>query len=120
MGDQIVALTNGQSQDWEEKARAKRKQQQESIPQEWATFPIKDDVTNVLGIPVSCGFLTETEIKITSTDVSVLLKNLSQGLWSSVEVTTAFCKRAVIAHRLVSANDDYHWVTFPLTNRRTA
>lgn len=88
---------------WEETVRAKRQQQQDAIPREWIiTTPISSDLSNVLSIPGSCGLLSAKEQVITATDTPILLGNLAQGTWSSVEVTTAFCKRAVIAHQLVS------------------
>jgi len=43
------------------------------------------------------------ELEITEIDdVSALLDKLAKGEWSSVEVTTAFYKRAIIAHQLVN------------------
>ncbi|KAG9314390.1 amidase signature domain-containing protein [Chiua virens] len=39
---------------------------------------------------------------ITNEDVIVLLGRLAGGEWSAVEVTTAFYKRAVVAHQLVN------------------
>lgn len=59
---------------------------------------------NVMDIPAKCGILTARELEITEIiDVDILLKKLSSAEWSSVEVTTAFLKRAVIAHQLVSS-----------------
>ena len=53
-------------------------------------------------IPEQCGLLTARELEITNTtDVDVLLNKLPTSAWSSVEVTTAFYKRAIIAHQLV-------------------
>ncbi|THH34184.1 hypothetical protein EUX98_g66 [Antrodiella citrinella] len=97
-----VLASSSPAEGWEEKVKAKRKQQQESIPQEWVISQIKT-TPNVLDIPATCGLMTARELEITGTDdVSVVLENLSRGAWSSFEVTTAFCKRAVIAHQLTN------------------
>ena len=59
----------------------------------------------MLDIPKTCGLLTARELDITDTvNVQTLLDNLRTGQWSSVEVTTAFYKRAIIAHQLVSSS----------------
>jgi len=42
-------------------------------------------------------------LTITEEDnVAVLLRHLHDGSYSSVEVTTAYCKRAALAHQLVN------------------
>ena len=54
-------------------------------------------------VPLTCGILSETELKITSDyDATALLEKLRSGVWSVEEVTVAFCKRAAIAQQLVS------------------
>lgn len=58
---------------------------------------------NVLNVPATSGLLSARELEITDTlDFEILLLNLANGIWSSVEVTTAFYKRAIIAHQLAS------------------
>ena len=89
-------------EEWERRAFEKRQQRAEAIPREWVITPPQEDQANVLDVPETCGLLTQREIEITgTTDVSVVLSNLAAGFWSSLEVTTAFCKRAVIAQQLV-------------------
>jgi amidase len=90
---------------WQEMCTEKRKRQYESIPTEWR---LPQDVIahpfegNVMDIPKKTGLLSEKEFQITeTTDVGVLLQKLADGTLSSVEVTTAFYKRAVIAQQLV-------------------
>lgn len=85
-------------------AAAKKAQQEDNIPQNWH-IPVKSfqDATNVMDVPLSCGLLDETEAKITSDyDVTALLEKLKARVWSVEQVTVAFCKRAAIAHQLVS------------------
>ncbi|KAL6309985.1 general amidase [Sparassis latifolia] len=89
---------------WKEQVADKRKRQQEAIPPEWRYIDLpSNDQLNVLDVPATCGLLTPLELEITNvSDVSVLLKQLASAQWSSVQVTTAFCKRAVIAHQLTN------------------
>ena len=55
-----------------------------------------------MDVPELCGLLTDREVQITNTtDVEVLLGKLALGEWSSVDVTTAFYKRAIVAQQLV-------------------
>ncbi|OCH96192.1 general amidase [Obba rivulosa] len=88
---------------WQEQVADKRRRLQEAIPKEWLITPPPDDKLYRMDIPETCGILTSRELEITNTaDVAVLLQKLATSEWSSVEVTTAFCKRAIIAHQLVN------------------
>lgn len=89
-------------QDWEARCRERKQQQRDSIPKEWIIAPAKDGELNVMDVPRACGLLSAKELEITDMDdVMKILANLADGTWSSVEVTTAFYKRAIIAHQLV-------------------
>ncbi|KAJ8481087.1 hypothetical protein ONZ45_g15432 [Pleurotus djamor] len=56
-----------------------------------------------MDVPTTCGLLSSREIDITDTvDVSLILDQLRKGEWSSVETTTAFYKRAIVAHQLTN------------------
>lgn len=87
---------------WKDIVAQKRKEQAASIPKDWilANLPSKDTL-DVMDFPEKCGLLTAKEIEIANTEVDVLLEKLANGIWTSVEVTTAFSKRAIIAHQLV-------------------
>ncbi|KAI8995598.1 general amidase [Trametes punicea] len=88
---------------WQGQVSEKKKRQQALIPPEWVISSIPDNRLNVLDVPKTCGLLTDRELEITETsDISVLLKKLANAEWSAVEVTTAFSKRAVIAHQTVN------------------
>ena len=87
---------------WQELVAEKKKHQTASIPKEWLITPPADDVLDVTDVPSNCGLLAARELEITAvSEVAVLLNKLATGEWSSVEVTTAFCKRAIVAHQLV-------------------
>ena len=88
---------------WQEQVTDKRKRLQALIPPEWTIAPVPDEQVDVLDVPQTCGLLTDRELEITNTlDVTVLLQKLANAEWSAVEVTTAFSKRAIIAHQVVS------------------
>jgi len=88
---------------WREICERKREDQRDSIPNDWRIqrLPIRER-PNVIDLPTSFGLLTGREVDITETvDVDYILRKLRSGEWSSVEVTTAFYKRAIIAHQVV-------------------
>lgn len=91
------------SMDWRAKCAARKQQQHDSIPKEWLIEMPPESQLNVMDIPSKCGILTARDLEITEIiDVDILLRKLSTAEWSSVDVTTAFLKRAIIAHQLVS------------------
>ncbi|KAH7915795.1 general amidase [Hygrophoropsis aurantiaca] len=87
---------------WSDLVADKKRRQAESIPKEWLISPPPDTLLDVTAFPETCGLLTAHEIEITNTLVDVLLRKLASGEWTSVAVTTAFYKRAIIAHQLVN------------------
>ncbi|KII87664.1 hypothetical protein PLICRDRAFT_699214 [Plicaturopsis crispa FD-325 SS-3] len=89
---------------WETACATRRRKQLESIPSEWIVQTPEDPLSgNVMDVPISSGLLSPREIEITeTTDVGILLEKLASAEWSSVEVTTAFYKRAIIAHQLTN------------------
>lgn len=87
---------------WQALAADKKRRQQDLIPKEWLIVTPADDVLDITAVPNECGLLSDKEIEITETqDVDVLLQKLATAEWSSLEVTTAFYKRAIIAQQLV-------------------
>lgn len=87
---------------WQDLVVDKRRRQQAAIPYEWILkSPPDNTVLDVRLIPEEPGILSAREVEVTNTGVELLLHNLASGIWSSVEVTTAFYKRAIIAHQLV-------------------
>lgn len=93
--------------DWETIASNKRASVAALIPPKWLVakenLPTEDRL-DVTSFPSESGVLTEKEVEITeSLSATELVDKIAKGVYSSVEVTTAFCKRAVIAHQLVSS-----------------
>ena len=99
---------------WKDVCHQKRKSQQDAIPSKWLLpQPPLSVYSSVLNVPATCGLLTPRELKITeTTNVDIILENLRTTEWSSVEVTTAFYKRAIIAHQLVSNSFCDLWTLF--------
>ncbi|KAE9396678.1 general amidase [Gymnopus androsaceus JB14] len=88
--------------DWQARCAARKQTQLDSIPKEWL-INVPSNQMNVMNVPKECGLLSDRELDITETvDVEVLLSKLATGEWSSLEVTTAFYKRAIIAQQLTS------------------
>ena len=94
----------GYAKDYRSIAADKQRQRQSKIPKDWLIDAQKyGEATNLLQVPVTCGILDEVERQITSDyDATALLEKINGGVWSVEEVTVAFCKRAAIAHQLVS------------------
>ena len=87
---------------WTDLVAEKKQRQVKSIPQDWLVSPPPDSTLDVTGFPETCGLLNAREIEMTNTSVDVLLERLASGEWTSVDVTTAFYKRAIVAQQLVS------------------
>ena len=79
---------------------------QSCYPREWRIPRSQrpaESVSIVLSIPETCGILTPREIEITSfLTAKSLLENIKRKRHTSLEVCTAYCKRASIAHQLVN------------------
>lgn len=87
---------------WKALVEDKKRRQLASIPQDWFIERPPDSQLDVTSIPAQCGLLSPKELEITHTvDIQTLLTKLASAQWSSVEVTTAFYKRAIVAHQLV-------------------
>ncbi|KUI61093.1 Acetamidase [Cytospora mali] len=89
---------------WQEIAAAKKAEQRSRIPEEWIIqgkgLPI--DAVDLRPIASLSGVLSDRELEITSQtyDATALLAKIADATYSSVEVTTAFSKRAAIAHQV--------------------
>lgn len=92
--------------DWKQLALSKRVATFNKIPKSWL-LPLEQvsqytetNPTSVLNIPRESGILTPKELEITELyDATDLVVLMTKGELTSVEVVTAFCKRAAIAHQ---------------------
>ncbi|KAJ9603676.1 hypothetical protein H2200_011862 [Cladophialophora chaetospira] len=110
---QTIAADGG-STDWQSKVSRKQQECRDAIPKEWLipsqvlkplNYPLDKNPNRLidLGIIKKAGILSDREFAITEDyTVSDLLAKLASGEFTSVEVTTAFSKRAAMAQQLVS------------------
>lgn len=90
---------------WELLAAKKRASLAASIPSEWQ---VPDDLlppstqADVTTWPKTSGWFTENELAITGSTAAELIQKLASGDLKSLDVTRAFCKRAVAAHQLTN------------------
>lgn len=91
-------------QKWKTLVAEKTQRLAGAIPKEWLASSIPPpQQPNVTVFPEHCGILSVKEREITGVpDVDFLLQKVATAEWSAVEVTTAFCKRAAVAHQAVS------------------
>lgn len=93
------------TRNWQDIAKAKRAALLDSIPAEWripADLMPPESQLDVTGFPTKSGFFTDDELKYTSTKIPELLQQIHSGKWKTVDVTSAFCKRAAVAHELTN------------------
>ena len=95
--------------DWAALIAAKRQANLDKIPSEWKLpesllAAINETSTaGVLEAPGTCGILSVEELTLTENyDATGLTAMLREGKVKSENVVRAFCKRAAIAHQLVS------------------
>lgn len=87
---------------WKDIAKDKKERIENSIPPEWRlkSQPSHDSVMGYTGTDI----MSSEEISITNSSATDLVAKMAKGELTSVAVTTAFCKRAAIAHQLVSGS----------------
>ncbi|CAO1599449.1 hypothetical protein XANCAGTX0491_003174 [Xanthoria calcicola] len=91
---------------WETIRDRKLEEQRSQLRQDWLILESQlpsDNVSDVTDIPRTCGILSSRDFKITdSYDARGLAEAIRAKIYTAVEVTTAFCKRAAIANQLTS------------------
>ncbi len=113
------------SKTWQEIV-AEKKSSLPPFPAEWK---IKEEVlseltksatASVLDAPTKCGVLSAEDVDITENYTATkLLGMMRERKISSKTVTTAFCKRAAVAHQLVSTNFRTNlWLSGPANESR--
>lgn len=89
---------------WEVSCAQKREKRDNAIPEVWRIQDLDklSSTQSLLGIPATCGILTDKELHITSDyDAVELVDAIRKQVFTAEAVTTAFCKRAAIAQQLV-------------------
>lgn len=90
---------------WQDLVAEKRRECAQKIPREWTLSAEQLSVPPRLleyDLPRRCGLLSELELDLTENfTAEQLLVKLASGNVRSLDVTTAFCKRAAIAQQVV-------------------
>ncbi|KAF4972089.1 hypothetical protein FZEAL_9669 [Fusarium zealandicum] len=85
---------------WQSTAEEKKRRIDESVPAEWRLkSSVRDD--SVMNFPKNSEIMTLEELVITESSATDIVRKVAAGELTSVAVTTAFCKRAALAHQLV-------------------
>lgn len=90
--------------DWHSTAARRRDEIYSHIPRDWLVdkLLLEENKKRPIDLPEKCGLLTPRELRITGLSAVELLRRIHDGIYTAVEVTRAFCKRAAIAHQAVS------------------
>ncbi|KAJ5308928.1 hypothetical protein PENANT_c013G06980 [Penicillium antarcticum] len=99
--------SNSAPSSWQNLVAQKQRECQQKIPREWVLSGdlLTDLPARLLeyDVPRRSGLLSDSELDITQNyTASQLLVRLASGRVSSLDVTTAFCKRAAIAQQVLS------------------
>ncbi|KAF7869862.1 hypothetical protein EAF04_004646 [Stromatinia cepivora] len=86
---------------WQEIAKDKKERISASIPPEWRLKHQPTDVS-VMGYTDTADIMSIDEVAITNSSATDLVTKMARGELTSVAVTTAFCKRAALAHQLLN------------------
>lgn len=95
-------------QKWEEISAKAQEILANSIPSEWRIPKDKlppDSQKDVTNVPKDCGILTDKELEITDSYATDIVAKIAKGEWTAEEVTRSFCKRAAVAHQVVSCGN---------------
>jgi amidase len=99
-GSDISTNSNGKTPRWQEVAERRKEEIKSGISQYFAPAELLKD-QNSINLPQKSGVLSERELELTGLTATKLLPLIHNGTYTAVEVTTAFCKRAAIAHQAV-------------------
>jgi amidase len=86
---------------WELVVDSKRKDLASRIPSKWivASIPAAKEQRNI--VKFLDKYLSSEEIAITETTATELVSAIAKGALTALQVTTAFCHRAALAHQFV-------------------
>ncbi|KAJ7786557.1 amidase signature domain-containing protein [Mycena metata] len=88
---------------WQEICKEKKAHQLDGVPKEWLASDVPPAThLSVIDYPRQTKVLSPLDLEITDSTVATLLANLASSQWSSVQVTTSFYKRAIVAQQLTN------------------
>jgi amidase len=95
--------TSYQETSYQDRCAKKRADQLALIPSEWRLDPVPSIESTPNALAYLRRILSAEELALTEeTDIAVLLRKLSSGELSSLELTRVFAKRAALAHQLTT------------------
>lgn len=96
--------------DWKTAGKNKADSILQSIPQAWriSQIPSADQQKDITGAYIQ-QFLDQREVEITESDAEDIVKNTTTGRWSAVDVASAFCHRAAVAHQHVNCLHEFFY-----------
>jgi len=97
----ITLAKANKSPDWKEVAARRRHEILNKIPVEYRVSQALLKPTNLSNLVQTCGILTTRELGMVNSTAIKLLESIHSKRFTAVEVTTAFCKSAAIAHQAV-------------------
>lgn len=95
---------------WQDRAATKRAETLNRIPSEWRlSAEDLEQARQERDITSSFieRFLNEEEVSISSMKSAPILKALAEQRLTTVQVATAFCKRAAVAHQIVKLTQSF-------------
>lgn len=93
---------------WQHVAATRRSLIESKIPPEWRVPEELLQSKNLVDLPRKCGIMTEQELSITELSAVEIVSAIQTNKISAVDTTTAFCKRAAIAHQAVRKTLCFH------------
>jgi len=90
-------------QHYKEIAEIALKRREAAIPREYLLpeAALTNLPRNLTTVPRSSGHFTTAELEIIESDAENILTKIKERKWTSLEVTKAYCKSAVVAQQLV-------------------
>lgn len=95
---------------WQEVAAKRSHDINSKIPEAWRLSAKVLENHKPMDLPRDSGILTLRELNITELRAIDILAAIRERKISAVEVTRAFCKRAAIAHQVVSIASPFNGV----------
>ena len=91
-------------QNYKEIAAIALKRREDAIPKDLRLpeLSLRNLPRNLTTVPKSSGHFTPEELEIIETNAEDILVKVKNKIWTSLEVTKAFMKAAVVAQQLVS------------------
>lgn len=114
-GSEVYSKTvpGSESVTWQSVAKRRRQEINGRIPKEYFVHSRLENGSRV-HLTETCGILTERELGIINLSATSLLRKIHCRQYTSVEVTTAYCKSAAVAHQAVCV---FHGVSQEAYNR---